>query len=563
MRHTEALLEPDHSQTIVIMFDQTLLTPGNIQENMASVTPHPELLTAAEDMRAGKLGLAEPLIREVLKKRPNDVYAMRLLANIGIKGKCYEDAKILLERALELAPDYRLARHNYAVVLLRHQELTTALEQTKLLLVEDPHNARYLILKGLILVRMADHPGAISIFEDVLVDHPRQALAQLSYGHALKTVGRLQESIRAYERAIEISPTTGEAYWSLANLKIFRFSDKDIDAMRTAINSEGGDADDQSHLAFALAKALEDREQYDESFSFYQRGNAIRRIEHRYDPKKNMLNAMRQVHTCTAEFFAARERQGCPARDPIFLVGLPRAGWTLLEPILASHSAVEGTGELPDIIAISRQLGGRKRDNPATNYPEILTELPPEKLHELGENYLASTRVQRSDLPFFIDKMPNNFLHIGLIQLILPKAKIIDARRHPMAGCFSAYKQLFAQGQTFTYDLTDVGHYYRNYVKVMDHWDTVLPGRVIRVQYEDMVADPETEIRRLLDYCELSFEEQCLRFYETDRAIRTPSAEQVRQPIYKAGLEQWRNFETQLSPLKAALGPLLQRYPIA
>jgi len=529
---------------------------------MATATPHPELLAAAEHLRLGKLGLAEPLVREVLKKHPTDVSAMRLLADIGIKVNRYEDAKNLLERALELAPDYRLARHNYAVVLLRRQELSAALTQIKLLLKEDPGNARYLILKGSILVRMGDHPAAITIFENVLIEHPLQAPAQLSYGHALKTVGRLKESITAYKRAIEISPTIGEAYWSLANLKTFKFSDDDIKAMRAAITSEGGDADDQSHLAFALGKALEDREQYDESFKYYKRGNTIRRLEHRYDPKKNMYNAVRQLHTCTAEFFATREGQGCPSRDPIFIVGLPRAGSTLLEQILASHSAVEGTAELPDIIAMSRQLGGRKRDNPATKYPEILAELSPEKLHELGEGYLASTRIQRSDMPFFIDKMPNNFLHIGLIHLILPNAKIIDARRHPMAGCFSAYKQLFAQGQTFTYDLTDVGHYYRNYIKMMDHWDEVLPGRVLRVQYEDMVTDPETQIRRLLKYCELSFEDQCLRFYETDRAIRTPSAEQVRQPIYRGGLEQWRHFESHLTPLRDALGPLLQRYPI-
>ena len=529
---------------------------------MATVTPHPKLIEAAEHLRSGKLGLAEPLVREVLKLHPSDVSAMRMLADIGMKINRYEDARNLLERALELAPDYRLARQNYAVVLLRRQELVAAHEQINLLLDEDPNNARYLILKGSILVRMGNHRAAIAIFENVLRDNPRQASAQLSYGHALKTVGRLDEAICAYQQAIEISPNIGEAYWSLANLKTFSFSDTDITAMRAAITSEGGDSDDQSHLAFALAKALEDREQYNESFEYYQRGNSIRQIEHRYDPKKNMYNAVRQVHTCTAEFFAAREGQGCPSRDPIFIVGLPRAGSTLLEQILASHSAVEGTAELPDIIAMSRQLGRRKRDNPATKYPEILAELTPQKLHDLGESYIATTRVQRNGLPFFIDKMPNNFLHIGLIHLILPNAKIIDARRHPMAGCFSAYKQLFAQGQTFTYNLTDVGHYYRNYVKVMDHWDEVLPGRILRVQYENMVAQPEAQIRRLLDYCELSFEEQCLRFYETERAVRTPSAEQVRQPIYTGGLEQWRFFESHLGPLKHALGPLLQRYPI-
>ena len=463
----------------------------------------------------------------------------------------------------QLAPSKQNLKFVSVIASMRRQAFAQAMELLNVLLKEQPDNLKYRIVKGIVLVRLGDSAAALEILESVLKDHPHQALALLNYGHTLKSVGRADDAAQVYRRAVTKNPGMGEAYWGLANLKTFAFNDDDIETIRTAISSERGDADNQSHLAFALAKALEDREQYDESFTFYQRGNTIRRLEHRFDPKKNMDNTVRQIHTCTADFFAARQGQGCPARDPIFIVGLPRAGSTLLEQILASHSLVEGTAELPDIIAISRQLGGRKRDNPATKYPEILTELSPQKLHELGEGYLASTRVQRGDSPFFIDKMPNNFLHIGLIRLILPNAKIIDARRHPMAGCFSAYKQLFAQGQTYTYDLTDVGHYYRNYVKIMDHWDDVLPGRVLRVQYEDMVADSETQIRRLLDYCELSFEDQCLRFYETDRAIRTPSAEQVRQPIYTGGLEQWRNFESHLTPLKDALGPLLQRYPLS
>ncbi|MBE9538003.1 MAG: sulfotransferase [Proteobacteria bacterium] len=462
----------------------------------------------------------------------------------------------------QLAPSRQKLKFVAIVALVRRQAFTQAMEQLNVLLEEEPENQKYLIVKGIVLVRMGDSTTALEIFESVLKEHPPQALALLNYGHTLKSVGRADEAAQVYRRAVNKSPGLGEAYWSLANLKTFRFSDDDIETMRAAITSNDGDADDQSHLAFALATALADREQYDESFKFYQRGNTIRRLKHRFDPEKNRYNAVRQIHTCTANFFATRHGYGCPARDPIFIVGLPRSGSTLLEQILASHSLVEGTAELPDIIVISRQLGGRKRNNPATKYPEILADLSPQKLRELGKGYLASTRVQRGNSPFFVDKMPNNFLHIGLIHLILPNAKIIDARRHPMAGCFSCYKQLFAQGQTFTYDLTDVGRYYRNYAKVMDHWDTVLPGRVLRVQYEDMVADPEAQTRRLLDYCELPFEEQCLRFYETNRAIRTPSAEQVRQPIYKEGLEQWRHFEAHLTPLKDALGPLLERYPI-
>ena len=445
------------------------------------------------------------------------------------------------------------------VALLRRQDFSGALEQINVLLEGEPENAKYCTLKACLLVRMGDHCGALKLFESVLARHPRHHMAQIHYGHVLKSVGRIEEAILAYRSAIDASPTMGEGYWSLANLKTFNFSDKEFAAMRTALNSRGGKADNQSHLLFALARALEDREQYDESFKYYQLGNAIRRRKYRYNPNKNGDDTVRQLHTCTKDFFSERAGHGCPAQDPIFIVGLPRAGSTLLEQILASHSAVEGTAELPDIIAISRQIGGNKRDNPATAYPEILEQLSPHKRRELGEAYLASTRAQRGDLPFFIDKMPNNFLHIGLIHLILPNARIIDARRHPMAGCFSCYKQLFAQGQTFTYDLGDLGQYYRNYVKVMDHWDEALPGRVLRMQYEELVADPETQIRRMLNYCELPFEHQCLRFYETERAVRTPSAEQVRQPIYKEGVEQWRHFEAHLGPLKEALGPLLQR----
>jgi tetratricopeptide (TPR) repeat protein len=401
------------------------------------------------------------------------------------------------------------------------------------------------------------------LYEGFLKEFPRQAGAYMNYGHTLKTVGRLDESISAYRKSIELRPATGEAYWSLANLKTFRFTDRDIADMRAQIVDEGGDPDEQAHLLFALGKAFEDREQFDESFEYYRRGNETRGQYHRHLAKINIFNTARQIKVLDAAFFAAHSSQGCPARDPIFVVGLPRAGSTLVEQILASHSQVEGTTELPDIIAISRRLGQASREKPAGRYPEILAELLPEQFQKLGESYLESTRVQRHGTPFFIDKMPNNFQHIGLIHLMLPNAKIIDARRHPMACCFSGFKQLFARGQTFTYGLTDIGHYYRDYVTLMDHWDEVLPGRVHRVQYEEMVADSENQIRRLLEYCELDFEEQCLRFYETERAVRTPSSEQVRRPIYTEGLEQWRNFEKHLGPLKEALGPVLDRYPIA
>ena len=527
------------------------------------LTRHPELLDAMKLMREGKLGKAEQIVRDVLKKYPADVTAIRMLADIGYKIGHLKDASLLLERCLELAPDFHAARHSYAMILMRLQQPEPAIRETEKLLALEPNNPNFLTLKASILARIGEHREAIGIYEKVLKDYPNQARAQMSYGHTLKTVGRLEEAIAAYRKCISLSPEVGEAYWSLANLKFFDFSDEDIANMREQVTTEGGDADDQAHLAFALGKALEDRGEFDESFRFYRRGNAIRRVEHRHNPQVNVLEAVRQVRTLDRAFFRQREGWGCQVPDPIFIVGLPRAGSTLLEQILASHSQVEGTSELQDIIGISRKLGGKSRKNPSGDYPENLVGLTSSQARELGEGYLESTRIQRSDKPFFIDKMPNNFRHVGLIHLILPNSKIIDARRHPMGGCFSAYKQLFAHGQRFSYSLEHIGKYYRDYVRLMDHWDAVLPGRVHRVQYEEMVADTEAQIRALLEYCGLEFEEQCLRFYETERAVRTPSSEQVRRPIYKDSTEQWRNYEAHLGPLKEALGEeVRQRYAI-
>lgn len=526
-------------------------------------TAHPELVDAVRLLTDGKLGKAERIVRDLLKAHPTDISAIRILADIGLKLGQLKDAQNLLTRCLELGPEFHAARHSLALVLMRRQQPEAALLEAEKLLAVEPGNPNFLTLKASILARIGEHEEAIALYEEVLKHYPNQARSQMSYGHALKTIGRLDDAIAAYRKCTRLSPEVGEAYWSLANLKTFRFSDEDIEAMRRQVTAEGGDADDQSHLAFALGKALEDRGEYEESFRFYKRGNAIRRIEHRHDQRINVMESVRQVKALDKAFFEQRKGFGCQAPDPIFVVGLPRAGSTLLEQILASHSQVEGTSELQDIITISRKLAGRSRENPAGKYPECLATMSADEFRALGESYLETTRIQRSDTPFFIDKMPNNFRHIGLIHLILPNSRIIDARRHPMAGCFSGYKQLFAHGQTFTYSLKGIGKYYRDYVRLMDHWDEVLPGRVHRVQYEDMVGDTEAQIRALLEYCGLPFEEQCLRFYETERAVRTPSSEQVRKPIYKEGLEQWRNFEPWLDPLKEALGPDVRaRYSI-
>jgi len=560
--------EPGHPQAWRTLGDQ-LVASGDTdgaeeayERHLRLSTAHPELIEAATALRRGQFAKAESITRDVLKKDPTDVVAIRLLAAVGIKVNKFDDAISLLERCLELAPGFSLARQNYAHALSRRQRHDEAIAQVDKLLVDEPGNPQYRLLKASYLVQKGDHAEALKIYEDLVAAYPNQASAQMNFAHTLKAVGRLDEAIDAYRRSVQLRPSTGEVYWSLANLKTYQFDDDEITAMRREILPEGGDPDDQAHLLFALGKALEDRGEYGEAFACYEKGNRIRSGQHRHDARINVFNTARQIKALDAAFFGEREGWGCPTPDPIFVVGLPRAGSTLLEQILASHSQVEGTTELPDIIAISRRLAQRSRQHPAGRYPEILHELTASQARELGESYIESTRIQRHGAPFFIDKMPNNFQHIGLIHLILPNAKIIDARRHPMAGCFSCFKQLFAQGQTFTYNLADLGHYYRDYVKLMDHWDDVLPGRVHRVQYEDMVADTENQIRALLDYCGLEFEESCLRFYETRRAIRTPSSEQVRQPVYTAGLEQWRNFEPWLGPLKEALGPLLERYPV-
>ena len=521
---------------------------------------HPELIEAASHMLTGAFGKAEPLCRIVLKRDPLDVNAMRLLAEIGMEVGRLEDAEALLERALELAPDFRLARGSYANVLGRRGKFEAALAELDTLLAEDSTHPGYLILKANTLVRIGNHDDAIAIYRDVLARTPATAGVQMSLGHSLKTVGHQDEAIAAYNAARAMRDDLGDAYWSLANLKTFRFSDDDIDTMRRAAARETIDREDYYHLAFALGKALEDRGEYEESFTWYRRGNAIKRRLVAYNADENQSDMAKLSEYFKEDIFASRPNAGCQSRAPIFIIGLPRAGSTLLEQILASHSQVEGTQELPDIISLARRIADKKRAGDPSNYPQGINDLTDSELTGLGEEYMERTRIHRTDAPYFIDKMPNNFAHVGLIKLILPNATIIDARRHPLACCFSGYKQLFAKGQHFTYNLTDIGRYYSDYVGLMRHWQKVLPGHVLHVQYEDVVADTEMQVRRLLEHCGLPFEDACLRFYENRRAVKTASSEQGRQPIFTSGLDQWENYEPWLGPLKLALGEALQTY---
>jgi tetratricopeptide (TPR) repeat protein len=521
----------------------------------------PALIAAATALSENRLAVAEQTLRAVLRERPTDVAAIRMLAETGMRLGRYDDAEKLLARCVELAPGFSAARHNYATVLYRHNKPVEAIAELDRLLAEDADNPAYLNLKAAALGRIGEYEAAIELYARVLARyaHPK---TWMSYGHALKTVGRQVEAIDAYRRSLALAPNLGEAWWSLANLKTVRFSDQDITAMTAQLGRSSLQRDDRFHLHFALGKALEDAGRWAESFDHYAQGNALRREDLAYEAEETSIHVRRSRALFTREFFAEREWQGLPAADPIFVVGLPRSGSTLVEQILASHSQVEGTQELPDIIAMARRLGGLARKSSGGVYPDMLAGLAGNELGALGREYLSRAEPHRKlGRPFFIDKMPNNWAHVGLICLILPNAKIIDARRHPLGCGFSGFKQHFARGQGFTYDLTDLGRYYADYVALMAHFDEILPGRVHRVIYEEMVADPEGQTRALLAHCGLPFEEACLRFYENDRAVRTASSEQVRRPIFTDAADHWRNYEPWLGPLKAALGPVLESYP--
>jgi cytochrome c-type biogenesis protein CcmH/NrfG len=524
----------------------------------------PRLMQAAAALCANEIPSAETLLREHLKQHPTDVAAMRMLAEVAARLQRYADAEKLLAHCLTLAPSFNAARHNLAIVLLRRHQPAAALREVETLIAAEPGSPSYQNLKAAILTRIGEFGESLEIYAQVLEAYPSMPKVWMSYGHALASASREQDSIAAYRRGIALEPNVGEPWWSLANLKTFRFTPDEIAQMRRALERADLTAEDRFHFHFALGKALEDAGEYAESFRHYADGNALRRAGVQYSADDNTEHTQRSKALFTAEYFALRPGYGCQAPDPIFIVGLPRAGSTLIEQILASHSQVEGTMELPDVIAITRSLGGWKSRDAKSRYPELLAGLSAAECAALGERYLEQSRIQRKTAkPFFIDKMPNNFVHTGFIHLVLPNAKIIDARRHPLGCCFSAFKQHFARGQHYTYSLDEIGAYYRDYVALMAHFDSVLPGRVHRVLYEDMIDDTESEVRSLLDYCGLPFEEACLRFYETDRAVRTASSQQVRQPIYTGGKEHWRHYEPWLDPLKRALGAVLDAYPDA
>ena len=514
----------------------------------------PPLIAVLDLISQGKLLRAEDLCRQFLRKVPHHVEAMRLLAEIGVRFGVLADAEFLLESALEFQPENTRVHMDYIRVLRKRQKFAEALKQSSRLLETSPDHPQFLSIYAIECMQTGDYQTALQQFNKVLELLPGDAITLTSKGHAYKTWGKYDMAVAAYQSALSNQPRHGEAWYALSNLKVYAFNDSELDAMNTLASDETLPYADRVHLSFALGKAHEDRRDFETSFASYAQGNNLKKALSRYDAESMSDEFQAQCRICHAELLSRGKQVGYPAPDPIFVVGLPRAGSTLLEQILSSHSKVDGTLELPNILALSQQLRQRGRNENMPDYPDILSLLTDQELGKFGRQYIEETRIHRKGAPFFIDKMPNNFRHIGLIALILPNAKIIDARRHPMACCFSGYKQLFAEGQEFTYDLADLGHYYRDYVRLMEHWNEVLPGRVLRVQYEEVVADLENQVKRLLDYCGLEFEPGCLDFHRTERSVRTPSSEQVRQPIYTSGLDYWRNFEDFLGPLREALG---------
>jgi tetratricopeptide (TPR) repeat protein len=519
----------------------------------------PAIATAFSMFADGEIYDAEQVVRQYLLAHGNHVEGMRLLAKIGMELDVVDDAELLLESVLVLAPEHHAARYEYAVALLKRHKHVRAREELETLLKIDPANRVYRTTHATVSTGLGDYRQALPLYREILAETPQDAELHLSIAHALKTLGLTQESIESYRSAAAARPRFGEAYWSLANLKTYRFTADEIARMRSDEASPGIKPVDRYHMCFALGKALEDGAEYRESFAFYERGNTLKKIECRYKPEVLERNARLQADVCTREFFAARRGYGSPGRAPIFIVGLPRSGSTLLEQILASHSQVEGTMELADIPRLVQELQGRETADSNPRYPGVLADLGPADFTRLGEKYLSDTAVYRTGKPRFIDKMPNNFRHLGLIHLILPNAKIIDSRRDPLACCFGNFKQLFASGQQFTYSIDDIARYYRMYVDLMSHWDEALPGRILRVQHEDVVDDFESNVRRILDFCELEFEMNCVEFHRTKRAVHSASSEQVRRPINRDGVDQWRHYGPWLEPLRAALGSLAKQ----
>lgn len=519
-----------------------------------------KLALAAKHHQEGRIEDAEQLYRQVLNNNPRNVDALRMLAMVAATAKRYDDAERLLRKAVGIAPDFLTAIVDLGRVLKEQDRFEEAIDCFKNAIAINPNNPHTHFLLASAYSPAALNREAAREYRRALDLAPEHPGALLGLGNALKTIGKQDEAIKAYQDCIRVRPDNGEIYWSLANLKTYRFSDEQLAEMAARVdNPEGLTEQSEVNFLFALGKAHDDRQDYDKAWRYYERGNGKQRMLAQYDPVQTETINDAIVEVFDQALLGEKAGKGCPDRAPIFVLGLPRSGSTLVEQILASHSQVEGTSELPYLGRVAMSLNRNRADG--VNYPEAVRELEAAHLTALGEDYINYAQLHRTEgKPFFIDKMPNNFPTIGFLNLILPQAKIIDARRHPLDACVGNFRQHYAKGQTFSYDLTDLGEYCLQYLRMMDHWHQALPGRVLTVQYEEMVTDFENQARRLLDHCELPWEEACGRFYETERPVRTASSEQVRQPIYTGALNFWRNYERHLDELIEIVEPVRARY---
>ncbi|MCH9695409.1 MAG: sulfotransferase [Gammaproteobacteria bacterium] len=531
-------------------------------EESFKLTPHrAELVRGLGLQRMGNIKEAEKIYRDVLLKDPANVDALRLLAGVAMRAKQWGDAEALLEKALDIAPDFFQGWMDLGLARQEQDKMESALEAFKRVTQLEPNKPNGFAAAGTTSAMAGWHEDSISWFEEAIEKDPGHPGALSGLGHVFKTVGRQEDAIDSYRRCVRHNPDHGESWWSLANLQTFRFDDEDVAIMEQQLELPDLHDEMRANFEFALGKAYEDRKDYDRAFMHYEAGNANRRQRENYDPVQTVDVHDQFINTFTSEFLASKSSAGDDSNAPILIVGLPRSGSTLIEQILASHPQVEGTHELPDLGRVARMIGTQRDDQ--KSYPSVISHLDDHEFAELGRDYLQRTTKYRLEgLPRFTDKLPNNFVHVGFLHLILPNAKIINARRHPLDSCLGSFKQLFARGQPFTYDQFELGEFYMQYQQLMDHWHAVLPGKVLDVQYENVVDDLETEVRRILEYCDLPWDDACLRFWETDRAVKTASSEQVRKPIYASSKHLWRNYESHLQPLIEVLEPLLAELPL-
>ena len=524
-----------------------------MQMNTLETMPN-TLLFISQILNEGKLGIAEEKCREFLKQYPTNTYAMSLLSDIADRLGYFDDAEFLLESAVKLSPNDGELRMKYAMILRKKQKFAKTMEQVNILCEKFPENLSYQAQKASEIMQNGDHNGAIDLFDDILKKNPYNFSILTSKGHAQKTLGESDRAIKSYQTAYQVKQDHGEAFFSLANLKTYEFSKNELNIMREQLQRVDLTMRDKAYFHFALAQGCEAVGEYDEAFFHLDSGNKIKNKQSKYSIERMDKELQAQIDVCDELFFEKHGQGGHETKDPIFILGLPRAGSTLIEQILASHSMIDGTLELPNILSMAQSLRGDDIYGKEGNYPKSMQNLSLEKRIAMGEKFISDTSMHRNEAPRFTDKMPNNFRHIGLIHLIMPNAKIIDARRYPLDCCFSMFKQLFAQGQEFTYGLTEAGSYYKSYIKLMNHWDQVLPNKILRVNNEDIIDDLEGQVVKMLNFLELPFEESCITFYETDRSVRTASSEQVRKPINKAGMDRWKPYAKYLGPLLDGLG---------